>query len=211
MNQMDLFEELTDIDDDLILEALQTAPIRRRSVSLRWIVTLAAVLTAVMLVMMTAVAEVPEERKDPHPSGWAEKYMEEKMDIGWSTDSGEGGTYELTIRHSAEYAEAVARSYSGKRLTVLMDAFVYLNDGTIEVKKCIAQGIGRVTVAVDNQIEGKPGTVYLIRVNAFEEGSEGSVHQLIHDLDCFQITPPSGVEVTLPPPTMPNGQRPYPE
>lgn len=217
MNELDLFDELTFIDDDLILEAQETPsrnPIKFRG--LRKIAVLAAAVMAAITLSLTAVAE----RSEISPGILHEKYARDDnysylwhglgKCYGVSSQNEEIVDTKYHIDYSHVCTATRAETYTvckGANLRVTLEATILMPDNSVEYKFVAAEGADAVTMELDHMVDDKAGTLVCVRSRVFILSASGrsevqSWHEAgeyLHYLPTalgFQI--PNGVDVRFP-------------
>lgn len=183
MNNLELFEELTDIDDDLILEAHETPRVRRfhPGSGLRRIAALAA---AVMLVAGSAAAaggdipkglpQIPRENVGMISIAWADSNHQVYQTTSGAIEVNDKEYYyHLYTTHSSLRGVATMQFDADETLEVVFQACIILPDGSYTYKTVSKQGTNRVTVFMTNQTEGKTGVIHAIRASFYRLTEEG--------------------------------------
>lgn len=175
MNHMELFDELTYIDDDLILEAHEVPASRRSYDRFGGLRRAAAVLAAMMVLVVTVVAtggDLPAVSEKllgdsihsvdiAWHSGESRVYQEESGAI--EVDGSEYG-YLIYTTYGASRGVASMKLESGETLEVVFEAGLVMPDGTLQYKTVSKQGVDRVAVFMTNQLGGSYGSITSIRV-----------------------------------------------
>lgn len=178
MNDFELFDSLTDIDDAFILEAHEV-PASRWSYSRFGGLRRAAVLIAAVMVLAVTVMATGGDLPIAPGIVWGEMYS--MVSIDWTggdtrvfqEDSGAievDGTeygYHLYTTHGSMRAVASMDLDSGENLEVVFEAYLLMPDGTREYKILSKQGTGHVAVFMTNQIDGKFGSILTIRASFY--------------------------------------------
>ena len=217
MNELDIFDGLTFIDDDLILEA-QEAPAPRtiRFRGLRKIAVLAAAVMVVITLSLTAVAE----KSEISPGILHEKYAREDnysyiwhghgKCYGVSSQNFEIDRTEYHIDYSHVCTTTRAETYTvckGADMRVTLEATILMPDNSVEYKFVAAEGTDAVTLELDHQVDDQGGLLVCVRSRIFILSASGrsdvqswqEVDEHLHYLPTalgFQI--PYGVDVRFP-------------
>lgn len=217
MTELDLFDELTFLDDDLILEAHETStrqPIRFRG--LRKAALIAAAVMLLVTLSLTAVAE----NSGLSPGILHEKYAEDgSYSHIWHGLGKCCGVYSEDLEidrtpYHFDYAYVCrinrAETYTvckGQNLRVILDATILMPDHSVEYKSVTTEGTDAITMELDSLVDGEAGLLVCVRSRIFilsESGRSGAQtwenageyrHYLPSALG-FQI--PNGVDVRFP-------------
>lgn len=185
MKPMDLFDELTYIDEGFVLEAHETPAPRHSRLTLRRAAVLLAAVIAAVVMSVAAVATMTEDMDAKLLSLWSEmakdgyygyfgyddnyryelhRYMEELDDR----------EVEIGLVHFYNLSHAELRVFcEGETLEVKLEAMVLMDDGQVKYKSRTIQGDGEVTVTVDNLIAGEPGVIVHLQRTISLLGQEG--------------------------------------
>lgn len=175
MKRMELFDELTYIDDAFILEAHETPVPRHSRFTLRRAAVLLAAVVTVLGMSVAAVATMTEDWKLRLFLLWDHYSFRE--DTGYFDHHGGVSCDIHTVSWNADeekilcsmmnvYQEDRAVTYAasdGVTLEVKLEAMVLGNDGIVRYKSRTIQGDGEVTVILDNVIAGEAGTILHVR------------------------------------------------
>ena len=183
MNEFDLFDELTFIDDDLILEA-QEAPKRKiiRFRGLRRAAVIAAAVMTLVTLSLTAVAE----NSAITPGILHEKYAEDDNHshichgggkcYGVSSRNEEINGREYHIDYSHVCTTTRAETYTvckGANLRVTLEATILMPDNSVEYKFVAAEGMDAVTMELDHLVNGQAGMLVFVRSRIFILSASG--------------------------------------
>lgn len=177
MNHFELFDELTDIDDDLILEAHEVPVSRRPYARLGGLRRAVVVIAAVMALVVTVVAAggdlgvvSPIVRYHSSHYWYESSHMEQSDTVHVN---GTDYSYHIYTTHSPDRAVASMRLASGETLEVTYEAEILMPDGTVERKTVTKQGTDRVIVFMTNEVEGESGTILKTRVSFVRITADG--------------------------------------
>lgn len=170
MNEFDLFDELTFIDDDLILEAHETPsrkPIRFRG--LRKVAILAA---AVMVLVMSAVAgdwnfyaaRIAQTYATEPNTGriWIEDGVWYHVDNEYFCMNGQEIDFMLSEVFSPQELQYYAVC-NGESIRVTLEAMILMEDERMEYKKVTSTQEDQVSLTMDNYANGEAGTIINVR------------------------------------------------
>lgn len=171
MNELDLFDALTFLDDELILEAHETPvrkPLRFRGLG-RAAVIAAAVM---MLLMMTAVAGDWDFKAEQIAQTYA---TEPNTSTIWVKD---GVWYQADndyfLRNGLEIGYVLSEVFSpqelqyyvfceGESIRVTLEAMILMEDQRLEYKKVTSTQADQVSLIMDNYVNGEEGTIVHVR------------------------------------------------
>ena len=173
MNELDIFDGLTFIDDDLILEAQEApAPKTIRFRGLRKVVLIAA---AVMMLVMSAMAS-GGDFSILRPSGWvkgtgatsydmdSENQMVIVNDQGiYNPCKGYADIPALTVGKLRATEIWTKTNCSGQQLQVIHEAILLMPDGQTQYKAQITEGTDAVIATMDNVVDGVAGEIMHVR------------------------------------------------
>lgn len=175
MNEKELFERLSDIDDAWILEAHD--PVASRSFrpgrSLRRMAAMAAAVALVLtLSMFRAVAsdeQIPSVPVESFPTSssyqaWLDGKTVHREDYWVWEEDGVEHTMSATLEHDPSYAIAHFTTSRDIEIMILLDAVVFTYDGNYECRRVEERGKYRVTAVLNNMLDRMPGTVITTRV-----------------------------------------------
>lgn len=172
MNELDLFDALTFLDDDLILEAHET-PVRK-PLRFRGLGRAAVIAAAVMMLVITTTAT--GDLGIARPRGWirGNGYTSYDMDQEnrimtvydrgtYALDNGPDDTpAESRTQASAEQIRTETECI-GQQLQVIQEAMILMDDGSVEYKAQITEGMNTVIAVMGNLVDGKPGDITHVR------------------------------------------------
>lgn len=211
MNQLDLFDELTYIDDDLILEAHEM-PAKRQHLQLGGLRRIAMLAAAVMLLVVTTVA-TGGDFGIPRPKGWVSGNASTVCDIDYENQAiivHDEGVYAIekfgpptvpavsvTTAHAAEMRTET--ECMGQQIQIIQEAMILMPDGVCQYKAQITEGTDTVVAVMDNIINGVAGEIanirYTVSVLVTEEhdsywrqttpGPDGMVWSLLQNWNAF--------------------------
>lgn len=176
MNEFELFDELTFIDDDLILEAHET-PVRHiRFGGVRKAAVLIAAVITVVALSLTAVAGdweiTPVALYEKYASNenicylWHSRGMcygirDEELEL-------DDSTYKMVYSHVCTTTEA--QTYivcEGAELLVRLEAMILMPDDRMEFKSVRAEGKDSVQLELDHMVDGEAGILVHVRTLVF--------------------------------------------
>lgn len=227
MNEMELFRQLTDIDDDLILEAHET-PEGRSHLHFGGLRRAAVLLAAVLLMLVTVVA-ADGGFGVLRPSGWVRGTFDTDFESDYENRVmivRESGTYQVEGNLVAP-AESLTRAQAtefwtstvcdGQMIQIIQEAVILMEDNHCEYKSQVTEGFGEVVAVMDNLVDGVAGEICNVRLTVAvltEEsesydgrqstpGPDGKVWVLLQNWNFFLPTQldyeyPSGVDFRFP-------------
>lgn len=173
MTELDLFDELTFIDDDLILEVQETPdqkPIRFRGLRK------AAVLAAAVMMLVVSVMASGGDFSILRPSGWVngtgatsydmdnEKQMVIVNDQGiYNPCKGYSNIPTFTVGKLHAAGIWTETNCSGHQLQVIHEAILLMPDGQTQYKAQITEGADAVIATMDNVVDGVAGEIMHVR------------------------------------------------
>lgn len=195
MNQLDLFDELTFIDDDLILEAHET-PAQRRFFPVGSLRRAAVVIAAVMLLVVTTVASGGDFGIQ-RPKGWVMGNSTGTCDMDYENqtiiirDEGVYALHQLAIPDIPAVSITTAHATEmrtetecmGQQIQIIQEAMILMPDGVCQYKAQITEGTDTVVAVMDNLVDGVAGEIANIRYTVSVLVDED------HDSYCRQTTP----------------------
>ncbi len=204
MNQMDLFDELTFIDDDLILEAHEK-PASWPHLRLGGLRKAAVLIAAVMLLVVSALA-TGGEFGVPRPQGWVRGNATTRYDTDYENQAmiiHDMGVY--AIQHGEEAnvpAITLTRAHAteiwsktecqGYQIQIIQEAMILMPDGKCHYKAQVTEGTDKVVAVMDNLLDGVAGEIANVRLTVCVLTPEGD-----QDYDRHTIPGPDGMEWTL--------------
>ena len=177
MTELDLFDELTFLDDELILEAHEV-PARKiiRFRGLRKAAVLVAAVMAMLTLSLTAVAGdleiTPLSLYEKY--GWNENYCylwHSRGKCYGVRDADielDDATYRMVYSHVCTTAEA--QTYivcEGAELLVRLEAMILMPDNRMEFKSVRAEGRDSVQLELDHMVDGEAGILVHVRSLVF--------------------------------------------
>ena len=215
MKQDALFDALTNIDDELILQAHETPTPHRIHHPLRRTAAVIAAVTA--LVAMTIV--VAADRSDNkfnlpgYPMEGYVWYSTESPAYKWSDKTicyhadtlpvelnSLGNPQSFSSSYSAEQVKSKLMSH-GETLKLNLEEMVLMADGEIKYKKADSIGTDIVVGVIDNSVEGETGTIVHVRLtfSAFRNGQWEQLYQYTEYLpNVLDLDVPYGTDVRFP-------------
>ena len=217
MTELDLFDELTFLEDDLILEA-QELP-ARKTIRFRGLKK-AAVLAAAMMVLLAMTMTVVAGNSGMNPGILHEKYARSDnysyiwhghgKCYGVDSDNVEVDRTAYHIDYSHVCTAARAETYTvctGANLRVTLEATILMPDNSVEYKFVAAEGTDSVTMELDHMVDGEAGTLVYVRSRIFIQSAssrsgapqwqmEGEHFHYLPQAVGFQL--PNGVDVRFP-------------
>lgn len=184
MKRMDLFDELTYIDEAFVLEAHETPVPRHSRFSLRRAAVLLAAVLTVIGMSVAAVATSTEDWKLRLFLLWEQYSFQE--DSGYFNHNG-GVSFDIhTVSERIDeqkilcslinvYQKEEAATYAacdGVTLEVKLEAMIMGNDGTVRYRSRTIQGDGEVTAVLNNVVAGDAGTILYVRSTVSALGNE---------------------------------------
>ena len=173
MTELDLFDELTFIDEDLILEAHE-APVRR-PLQLRGLRIAAVIAAAVMMLTVSAMAG-GGNFSILRPSGWVNGTGATSYDMDMEAQQvivNDEGIYNPCKGYSNIPALTVGKLHatriwtktncSGQQLQVIHEAILLMPDGQTQYKAQVTEGTDAVVAAMDNVVDGIAGEIMHVR------------------------------------------------
>ena len=173
MTELDLFDELTFLDDDLILEA-QEVP-ARKLIRFRGLRRVAVLIAAVMLLVVGSVT-ANGDFGISRPRGWipGSSYTNYNADPKTQTmtvrdegiytvDGIEGELSAFTITKAKKSELSTEASCDGQQLQVIQEAMILMPDGTVAYKTNVSEGINTVIAVLDNPGDGELGEITHVR------------------------------------------------
>lgn len=175
MKPMDLFDELTYVDETFILEAHETPVVRQTHFGFR---RFCALLAAVMMLLMMTVGVVAvsteewklqmfllwEQYSFREDTGYFNHNREVSFDI--HTVSEHIDAQQVLCSFINVYQKDEAATYAacdGVALEVKLEVMVMGDDGIVRYRSRTIQGDGEVTATVNNVIAGEAGTILHVR------------------------------------------------
>lgn len=170
MNEFDLLDELTSIDDDLILEAHET-PVRRplRFRGLRKAAILAA---AVMVLVVSAVAgdwnfnaaRIARTYATEPDTGhiWVEDGVWYRVDNNSIYPNGQKDHYVLSEVFTPDELQYYVVC-EGHSIKVTLEAMILFGDDRVEYKQVSSTQTDQVSLMMDNYVNGEAGTIIHVR------------------------------------------------
>lgn len=189
MNELDLFDELTYLDDDLILEAHQI-PDRKviRFPRLRK----ASVLIAAVMLLVVTVGAIDWN----YSASWlAERFNDQNTGHIWITDGAwhlveDGSWYidsqEFCYVHSQVFTQEELQYYvvcDGVPLKATLEAMILMEDGRMEYKQVESTNTDRISLLLDNYVGDEAGMIITVRNRLLYEFDDG--WDIVHERYCF--------------------------
>lgn len=178
MNHEELFDELTYIDDDLILEAYEEPASRRSPLRLRSLRRVAALIAAVMVLVGLSAAAVAVANdgwnlrllnlwQDSAPEqGYHHFWRDSEIayDVGSSTISVGGQNIPFSSASMCSTEKALDLFVcNGYTLEARLEAMILLEDGSMAYKSHTIRGSSQLTNELDNRILEETGTILNVR------------------------------------------------
>ena len=213
MKQMDLFDELTYIDDAFVLEAHETPVLQHSRFTLRRTVVLLAAVITVVAMSVAAVATMTEDPDTKLLMLWNKmvrgghqgsfSYDDNyRYELHQNPETLDDREVEINTFYVCSLNHAKLRVVcEGETLEVKLEAMVLMDDGQVRYKSRTIQGDGEVTVALDNLIAGEPGAIIYLRRTTSLLGNEGweTLHPWnTYIADDFGYPVPVGTDVRFP-------------
>ena len=217
MTELDLFDELTFLDDDLILEAHEI-PARKliRFRGLRRAAVLVAAVMAMVALSLTAVAGdseiTPGVLHEKYAKDGNYGYMWYGFGKCYGVDSSDievdRTAYHIDYSHVCTAARAETYTVcKGANLRVTLEATILMPDNSVEYKFVAAEGTDSVTMELDHMVDGEAGTLVCVRSRIFIQSAsgrsnandwqmEGEHFHYLPQAIGFQL--PNGVDVRFP-------------
>ena len=172
MNELDLFDELTFIDERLILEAHET-PVRRHHFGgvRRAAVLIAAVMTVIALAL-TAVAGdweiTPVALYEKYASNENFYYLWHSRGKCYGIQDNEhildDVTYQMDYAHVCTTTRAQTYTVcEGAELLVRLEAMILMPDDRVVFKSVHAEGTDSVLLELDHMVDGEAGILVHVR------------------------------------------------
>lgn len=173
MNEMDLFDELTYIDDGLILEA-QVTPVRRplRFRGLRK----AAVLAAAVMLLVAGTVMASGDFGVPRPRGWVRSNSSTNFNTDqehqalivhdrgvYALDDGDADVPALSITKANATELSTETECQGQQLQIIQEAMILMPDGQVLYKANVTEGADTVIAVMDNRVDGVVGQIVHVR------------------------------------------------
>lgn len=210
MKPMDLFDELTYVDEAFILEAHETPAARQTHFRFRRFGALLAAVIAVVAMSVAVVATMTEELNIRLWQYYTETghsaSFERNGDVAIERDSFimEGDENRILVERQSTYTVEEAQSHivcDGRSLQVMMEAMVLMDDGQVKYTFRTKQGNGEVNIHLNNVVSGTEGTLANVRitVSVLYENEWTQLYQVNRYLPMhlgFQI--PVGTDVRFP-------------
>ena len=227
MNEFELFDELTFIDDDLILEAHET-PVRH--IRFGGVRKAAVLIAAVMMLVVTTVA-TGGDFGIPRPKGWISGNAATVCNTDYENKVltvHDEGVYSiekfgpptvpaLSVTTANATQMRTEAECMGQQIQIIQEAMILMPDGVCHYKAQITEGTDTVTAVMDNRIDGVAGEIanirYTVSVLVDEEhdtawrqttpGPDGKVWSLLQNFNVFLPTQltydfPVGVDARFP-------------
>ena len=170
MNEFDIFDELTFLDDDLILEAHETPT--RQPIRFRGLGKAAVLIAAVMMLIMTAVAsdwsfraaDVAQTYATEPNTGhiWVEDGVWYQVDNDYFLRNGQ----EIDFIRSEVFSPQELQYYvfcQGEPIRVTLEAMILMEDQRMEYKKVTSTQDDQISLIMDNYVNGEEGTIVHVR------------------------------------------------
>lgn len=172
MNEFDIFDELTFIDDDLILEAHETPS--RKPIRFRGLGRAAVIAAAIMVLVITTTAT--GGMGIARPRGWIrgntttsynmdqENRIMTVYDRGtYALDDGPDDTPASSRTQACAEQIRTETECQGQQLQVIQEAMILMEDGSVEYKAQTTEGTNTVIAVMDNLVDGEPGDITNVR------------------------------------------------
>ena len=173
MTELDLFDELTFLEDELILEAHELPA--RKTIRFRGLKR-AAVIAAAVMMLVVGSAVASGDFGISRPRGWTPGSSETNYNSDPKTQTmtvrdegiytvdgieGELSTLTITKAHKSEFSTEA--SCDGQQLQVIQEAMILMPDGNVAYKTNVSEGINTVIAVLDNQVDGELGEITHVR------------------------------------------------
>lgn len=169
MNELDLFDELTFIDERLILEAHET-PVRRQHFS--GVRRAAVLIAAVMMLVVTAVAGDWEFKAEQMAQTYATEpntgqiWVEDGVWYQVDNDTCYIQSREVPLVLSEVFSPEELQYYvscEGQTLQVTLEAMILFGEDRMEYKKVTSTQDDQISLTMDNFVDGEAGTIVHVR------------------------------------------------
>ena len=171
MNELDLFDELTFIDERLILEAHET-PVRRHHFG--GVRRAAVLIAAVMMLVVTAVAGDWEFKAEQMAQTYA---TEPNTGHSWTED---GIWYSVDNNYYRDYQRNLVNPYvtseiysprelqyyvacEGCTMQITLEAMILFDEERLEYKKVTSTQDDKISLTMDSFVDGEDGTIVHVR------------------------------------------------
>ena len=177
MTELDLFDELTFLEDDLILEAHEVPA--RKIIRFRGLRRVAVLVAAVMTVIALSLSAVAGDW-DVTPMSIYEKYAEDGN--SWRDIGRRGNCYGVRcqefeynetiyqLNHSYVYTTTSAQTYTVCEegyMIVRLEAMVLMPDNRVEYKYVRSEGEGPISLSLDHMVDGEAGILIHVRATTY--------------------------------------------
>ena len=169
MNEMDLFDELTFIDERLILEAHET-PVRRHHFG--GVRRAAVLIAAVMMLVVTVAAGDWEFRAEQIAQtyatepNWGYIWVEDGVWYQADNDTCYIKSQEIPLVLSEVFSPEELQYYvscEGQTLQVTLEAMILFGEDRMEYKKVTSTQDDQISLTMDNFVDGEAGTIIHVR------------------------------------------------
>lgn len=169
MNEMDLFDELTFIDEHLILEAHET-PVRRHHFG--GVRRAAVLIAAVMMLVVTVAAGDWEFRAEQIAQtyatepNWGYIWVEDGVWYQADNDTCYIKSQEIPLVLSEVFSPEELQYYvscEGQTLQVTLEAMILFGEDRMEYKKVTSTQKDQISLTMDNYVDGEAGTIVHVR------------------------------------------------
>lgn len=169
MNELDLFDELTFIDERLILEAHET-PVRPHHFS--GVRRAAVLIAAVMMLVVTAVAGDWEFKAEQIAQtyatepNWGYIWVEDGVWYQADNDTCYIQSREVPLVLSEVFSPEELQYYvscEGQTLQVTLEAMILFGEDRMEYKKVTSTQDDQISLTMDNYVDGEAGTIIHVR------------------------------------------------
>ena len=169
MNEMDLFDELTFIDERLILEVHET-PVRRHHFG--GVRRAAVLIAAVMMLVVTAVAGDWEFKAEQMAQTYATEpntghiWVEDGVWYQVDNDTCYIQSQEIPLVLSEVFSPKELQYYvscEGQTLQVTLEAMILFGEDRMEYKKVTSTQDDQISLTMDNFVDGEAGTIIHVR------------------------------------------------
>lgn len=169
MNELDLFDELTFIDERLILEAHET-PVRRHSFG--GVRRAAVLIAAVMMLVVTVAAGDWEFRAEQIAQtyatepNWGYIWVEDGVWYQADNDTCYIKSQEIPLVLSEVFSPEELQYYvscEGQTLQVTLEAMILFGEDRMEYKTVTSTQDDQISLTMDNYVDGEAGTIVHVR------------------------------------------------